>query len=208
MLQMNRCHVAKDLDDNLSFRDHFRGLILRMISARLVYGAVVILSTLPAIDSTKVDVATQSGTVLLATFAVVFAELYSDIVGTMIQERRRRTHSELVTMTTQLSSSALAAVPPLALTLPAWAGVMSVQAAGSVSAWLLIGVVFAFGFAAARAAGASIVGSALDAARIKPSPRPLCVPNACRLVSGRSGVRVPSSASTKPPRKTGGFGST
>jgi hypothetical protein len=144
--------------------DRVRTLVLRAISARLVYGAVVILAALLAIDTTDVDVAKQIGAVLLATFAVVFAELYSDIVGAMIRERRRLSHTELVSMAVQLSSLALAAIPPLAMSMLAWAGVVSVQTAGWVSAWILIGLLFAFGFAAARAAGASIVGSAVGAA--------------------------------------------
>jgi len=161
---MPQIDASDDLHDREPLRDQFRSLVLRAISARLVYGAVVILAALLAIDSTRVDVALQIGTVLLATFAVVFAELYSDIVGAMIRERRRLTHTELVTMTAQLSSLAFAAVPPLVLTLLAWAGLMSVETAGLASAWLLIGLLFAFGFAAARAAGASIMGSAVGAA--------------------------------------------
>jgi hypothetical protein len=164
MPQIDDFRDAPEPDDGQPARGRFRALALQAISGRLVYGAVVILAALLAIDSTDVDVAKQIGAVLLATFAVVFAELYSDIVGAMIRERRRLNHDELVTMTTQLGSLALAAVPPLALTLLAWVGLMSVETAGWLSAWLLIGLLFAFGFAAARAAGGSIIGSAFGAA--------------------------------------------
>ncbi len=140
-----------------------RGLALRAISGRLVYGAVVILAALLAVDASKATIAKQIGAILLATVAVVFAELYSDIIGAMIRERRRPRWREVIDMTTQLGSLVLAAVPPLVLTLLAIGGVVSVDTAASLSVWLLVGLLFAFGFAAARMAGGSIIGSAVGA---------------------------------------------
>jgi hypothetical protein len=140
-----------------------RRIALRAISGRLVYGAVVILAALLAVDASRVTAAKQIGAILLATVAVVFAELYSDIVGAMIRHRRRLTRRELIAMTTQLGSLVLAAVPPLVLTLLAVMGVLSLDTAAWLSVWLLVALLFAFGFAAARMAGGTIIGSALGA---------------------------------------------
>jgi len=144
-------------------RQGVRGLALRAISGRLVYGSVVILAALLAVDASRATIAKQIGAILLATVAVVFAELYSDIVGAMIRDRRRLTRAELIEMTTQLGSLVLAAVPPLALTLLAVVGVISLDTAAWLSVWLLVALLFAFGFAAARMAGGTIIGSALGA---------------------------------------------
>lgn len=149
---------------NDTARGPFQSLALRAISGRIVYGAVVILAALLAVDSTRATYRTQIGATLLATVAVLFAEVYSDVVGTMIRERRRLSHGELVAMTAELGSLVLAAVPPLVLTILAALGLMSLSTAESLSVWLLVGLLFALGFAAARMAGGSILGSALGAA--------------------------------------------
>ena len=141
-----------------------RGFALRAISGRLVYGAVVILAALLAVDASKATISKQIGAILLATVAVVFAELYSDIVGAMIRDRRGPTRREVIDMTTQLGSLVLAAVPPLLLTVLAIFGVLSLDTAAWLSVWLLVGLLFAFGFAAARMAGGTIIGSAVGAA--------------------------------------------
>lgn len=144
--------------------DPLQSLALRAISGRIVYGAVVILAALLAVDSTKATYTTQIGATLLAAFAVLFAEVYSDVVGTMIRERRRLSHGELVAMTTELGSLVLAAVPPVVLTVLAAVGVMSLSTAETLSVWLLVALLFSLGFAAARMAGGSILGSAVGAA--------------------------------------------
>jgi hypothetical protein len=92
---------------------------------------------------------TRIGATLLATVAVLFADVYSDTVGTMIRERRRMKRGEVIAMTAELGSLMLAAVRPLALMLRAAIGVISVSAAAWSSVWSLVALLFAFGFAAA-----------------------------------------------------------
>jgi hypothetical protein len=145
--------------------DHplIRALALRAISGRLVYGTVVILATLLAVSVAGPTVTDEMSAVLLATLAVVFAEFYSEVVGATIRERRALTHRELVTMAGQLGTLAFAAVPPLIITAGAAVGLYSPDTAIVVSIWLLAISLFAFGFAAGRVSGRSLIGSAVAA---------------------------------------------
>ena len=146
--------------------DHalIRALALRAISGRLVYGAVVILATLLAVGVAGPTVTDEIGAILLATLAVVFAEFYSEVVGATIRERRALTHRELVTMAGELGTLAFAAVPPLVVTAGSAIGLYSADTAIWASIWLLATSLFAFGFAAGRVSGRSLIGSAVAAA--------------------------------------------
>lgn len=141
-----------------------RALALRAISGRLVYGAVVILATLLAVGVAGPTVIDEVGAILLATFAVVFAEFYSEVVGATIREGRSLTHAELAATAAELGTLVIAAVPPLVVTGGAAIGLYSPDIAIWVSVWLLVALLFAFGFAAGRVSGRSLVGSAVAAA--------------------------------------------
>ncbi len=146
--------------------DHplIQALALRAISGRLVYGAVVTLATLLAVGVAGPTVADEVGAILLATFAVVFAEFYSEVVGATIRERRALSRHELLAMAGRLGTLALAAIPPLIVTLGSALGLYSAEVAVWASIWLLATLLFAFGFAAGRVSGRSLIGSAVAAA--------------------------------------------
>ncbi len=150
---------------NAESTDHemFRNLALRAISGRLVYGTVVILATLLAVGVAGPTVTDEIGAILLATLAVVFAEFYSEVVGATIRERRALTHRELARMAGELGTLAFAAIPPLVVTAGSAIGLYSADTAIWVSIWLLATSLFAFGFAAGRVSGRSLVGSAVAA---------------------------------------------
>jgi hypothetical protein len=143
-----------------------RALALRAMSGRLVYGAVVILATLLAVGVAGPTVTDEIGAILLATLAVVFAEFYSEVVGATIRERRALTHRELVTMAGELGTLAFAAIPPLVVTAGSAIGLYSADTAIWASIWLLATSLFAFGFAAGRVSGRSLIGSAVAAAAL------------------------------------------
>jgi len=96
--------------------------------------------------------------------AVVFAEFYSDFIGATIRERRPLTHREVATMAGHLATLTFAAIPPLIVTVGAAVGLYSPDAAIWISIWILAIALFAFGFAAGRVSGRSLVGSAVAAA--------------------------------------------
>lgn len=141
-----------------------RALALRAISGRLVYGAVVILATLLAVGVAGPTVNDEVGAIILATLAVVFAEFYSEVVGATIREGRSLTHAELAATAAGLGTLVIAAVPPLVVTGGAAVGLYSPDVAIFVSTWLLVALLFGFGFAAGRVSGRSLVGSAVAAA--------------------------------------------
>jgi hypothetical protein len=140
-------------------------LAARALSDRLVYGAIVILAVLLALDGTGTTSASEVvGGVVVATMAVAFAELYSELVGETIRERRPLLRREIVATAARLGAILLAPVPPLLLVAASAAGLMSLRAAVTVAVWALVAVLFAFGFAAARASGRSVLRSAVGAA--------------------------------------------
>ena len=129
-----------------------------------VYGAIIILAVILALDTAGTTTGDVVGGIVLATMAVAFAELYSELLGEAIRERRPLTRREVVAMSAELSAILLAPLPPLVLVGLSGLGVMSLRTAVSLSAWLLIALLFVLGFVAARVSGRSVVRSALGAA--------------------------------------------
>lgn len=141
-----------------------RALALRAISGRLIYGIVVILATLLAVAIAGPTVIDEVSAIVLATLAVVFAEFYSEVVGATIRNRRTPTSAEVAATAAELGTLAIAAVPPLVITVGAAVGLYDADTAVWLSVWLLVAVLFAFGFAAGRVSGYSMVRSAIGAA--------------------------------------------
>ena len=128
----------------------------RAFAGRMVYGAIIILAVILALDAGRIYGAGEvTLLIVLATMAVAFAELYSEIVGETIRRRRSLTRGELHQITVNLGAILLVPVPPFVLIALSALGVMSLRTAVVMSAWLLVGILFTFGYVAFREAGRS-----------------------------------------------------
>jgi hypothetical protein len=131
--------------------------------ARVIYGSIIGLALVVALQvhppSSGVVVASLWATAL----AVGLAELYSEIVGTETRTRHRIAHSEVVHILDEVGAVAFGIAFPSVFFLLAALGVLDLDSAFNVAKWSGLGLIGAYGFGAARLAGASVVASLVQA---------------------------------------------
>jgi hypothetical protein len=109
----------------------------------------------------------SAGTVAVALLgtavAVGLAELYSEIVGTETRTRARLGRRQMFELLDEVGAVALGIAFPAAFFALAALGVFDVDTAFAVAKWSGLALITAYGFAAARLTGATLLGALVRA---------------------------------------------
>jgi len=129
----------------------------------VIYGAIVGLALVVALEPHPPTAAAVGAILVTTAIAVALAELYSDVVGTRIRlrgplgkERRREAGTEVIAV-------AVGAAFPAVFFVLAAGDAIELDTAFTLAKWSGLGLIGAYGFAAARLSGAAIGRSLLHA---------------------------------------------
>ena len=121
-----------------------------------VYGSVIVLAVIVALDGTDVRPREVLASVLGAAIATVLAELYADYLAATIRAGRRPSAAERRERIGNAALGLLAAVLPAIFFLLAMLGAIELEAAFAAATWTGVGVVGFYAFVANRISGAGI----------------------------------------------------
>ncbi|MEK6437961.1 hypothetical protein [Pseudonocardia sp. T1-2H] len=131
--------------------------------ARVIYGAIVGLALVVALEGYPRTAGQMIGWLLGTAVAVALAEFYSEVVGTETSERHRVTRHQLRHMFDDAAAVAFGGAFPAVFFLLAAVGVIRTEAAFALAkrgGFVLIGF---YGYWAARFSGASVLRSLAQA---------------------------------------------
>ena len=131
--------------------------------AKIIYGTIIILTVVVGLEEHPPSPWGTVVSVILAGFAVALAELYSDIIGTRIHERRTLTWSERREITHNVSAVMIGALLPVPFFVLAALNIQSLEVAFVETKWMLIGVLLFYGYIASLISGSSRTWSAIFA---------------------------------------------
>ena len=148
--------LRRGLEDHLGSRD----------VARVIYGAVVGLALVLALEKHPPGPAETAGLLLGTAVAVGLAELYSEIIGTEARERRRLDRTVLRQMAGEALAVVVGAGFPAIFFVLAAGGAFEVDTAFKLSKWSGVVLLCGYAFLGARLAGLSAVRSVVHAGAI------------------------------------------
>jgi hypothetical protein len=131
--------------------------------SRVIYGSIIGLALIVALDAHPPAPHVVIGTLLGTAVAVSLAELYSDVVGIETRARRHVRRDELKRRAHDAASVAFGVAFPAVFFVLATAGAIGEHAAFTIAKWSGAGLIFFYGFAAARLAGEGLAASVLRA---------------------------------------------
>jgi hypothetical protein len=134
--------------------------------ARVLYGAVVGLALVIALQDHPPPTGTMAATIVGTALAVGIAELYAEAISTEARTRRRLTRAQLRHMVRDGAAVVIGAGFPAVFFILAAAGWIQVDSAFTLSKWSGLALICSYGFMAGRLAGLSTVRSILHATAI------------------------------------------
>jgi hypothetical protein len=134
--------------------------------ARVVYGSVVGLAVVVALQVHPPTAAQAAGIVFGTGLAIGLAEIYAEIIGSETRTRRRVERRELREMLRQAGAATFGAAFPAIFFLLASAGAIEMQTAFRLAKWTGLGLICGYGFLASRLAGQSVVRALVHAAAV------------------------------------------
>jgi hypothetical protein len=132
--------------------------------SRVLYGAIIGLALVVALEAHPPGAAAIAVTLVATAIAVGLAELYSDIVGTEARTRARLTRAQIVEFLDEIFAVAAGCAFPAVFFVLAALGAYDRDAAFAIAKWSGLALIVAYGFAAARLTGESVLGSVRRAA--------------------------------------------
>jgi hypothetical protein len=139
--------------------DVTRRLRLAATARHAVYGSVIVLAVVIALDDTSVRPGEAIASVVGAALATVLAEVYADYLAGMIEAGRAPTRPELREAFRNATAGLLAAILPVVFFILAAFGVMETTTAFNFAVWTGVGVVGLYAFFANRVGGMSVTRS-------------------------------------------------
>jgi hypothetical protein len=121
-----------------------------------VYGSVIVLAVIIALDETSIAAREAIASVVGAAVATLLAEVYADYLGATIRAGRSPTRDERNRALSDASAGMVAAILPVIFFVLAALDVMSMDSAFEGAVWTGVGVVGFYAFVANRVAGFSI----------------------------------------------------
>ena len=134
--------------------------------ARIVYGSIVGLTLVVALDDHPPAAGVMVAWLLLTALAVALAELYSEVVGAETRERHRVTRHQLAHMLDGAGAVAFGVAFPAAYFALSMIGLIGLETAFTVAKWGGLALLGFYGYWASRFAGASVVRALLRAALV------------------------------------------
>jgi len=134
--------------------------------ARIVYGSIVGLTLVVALDDHPPAAGVMVAWLLLTALAVALAELYSEVVGAETRERHRVTRHQLAHMLDGAAAVAFGVAFPAAFFALAVVGLIELGTAFALAKWGGLVLIGFYGYWASRFSGASVTGAVLRAALV------------------------------------------
>jgi len=129
-----------------------------------VYGSIVVLAVVTGLDEVSASPREAFFGVFGAAIAVALSEMYADMLGATIRERRAPNLGEYREFAVDMGFGFGAALFPAVFFLLAWLEVMKLGHAFTVAEWSGVGILFGYALVAARAANLKLSHSLLWAA--------------------------------------------
>jgi len=118
-----------------------------------VYGSIVVLAVVTGLDEASASARQAFLASVGAAFAVVLAEIYADMIGTTMREKRPPNRAEWREFTVDVAFGFGAACFPAVFFLFARLGWIGLGTAYALAEWVGIGVLWVYALVASRAAG-------------------------------------------------------
>jgi hypothetical protein len=134
--------------------------------ARVLYGAIIGLAFILALQAHPPPATTAIGLLLGTAVAVGLAEVYSEIVATEARTRRRVARSEMRAMATGALPVVFGAGFPVVFFVLAALDAIDERTAYVLSKWTGLGLICGYGFLAGRLSGSSPGRALLHAAAV------------------------------------------
>src|SRR5215216_2097403 len=131
--------------------------------SRVIYGAIIGLALVVALEHHPPPVGAVIATLLGTAIAVGLAELYSDVIGIEVRLHRRISHADLAPLLEDVAAVAIGIAFPVVFFLLAAIGAMELDNAFRIAKWTGLGLIAFYGFCAARLSGVSPHRSVLRA---------------------------------------------
>jgi VIT1/CCC1 family predicted Fe2+/Mn2+ transporter len=147
-------------------RREVRAHLASLQVARVVYGAIVGLALIVALEDHPPGAAVVIGSLLGTAVAVGLAELYSELVGAEARTREHVARRQVREAFSNMLAVAFGIGFPAVFFLLAAFGVMEVETAFTVAKWSGLALIGFYGFAAARMSGAGTASALLQAAGV------------------------------------------
>lgn len=122
-------------------------------ASHAVYGSIIVLAVVTGLDEVSASAREAFVAVLGAAIAVALAEMYADMIGTTIRERRPPKRAEVHEFAIDMCFGFSAACFPAVFFLLARVGVMKLSSAFTLAEWGGVAVLWLYVLAASRAAG-------------------------------------------------------
>src|SRR5262245_52950845 len=124
--------------------------------ARVLYGSIIGLALVLALQAHPPAAGTVAASLVATAIAVGLAELYSEYVGTETRTRRRVAGEQFAELYSEVGAVVLGIAFPAAFFVLAAIGVFDRDVAFTIAKWSGLGLITAYGYAAARLTGASV----------------------------------------------------
>jgi hypothetical protein len=122
--------------------------------ARVLYGSIIGLALVVALEAHPPRTAAIVVSLLATAVAVGLAELYSEYVGTEVRTHARVDRQQLGSILDEVGAVAIGVAFPAIFFILAALGAFDRDAAFTIAKWSGLGLITAYGFAAARLTGA------------------------------------------------------
>jgi len=150
----------------LAVRSFLRAHLGSRQVSRVVYGSIIGLALVVALEAHPPAPHAVIATLLGTTVAVALAELYSELVGFETVRRRRANRDEVHDLYGDMAAVSFGIAFPAVFFALAAAGVISDDAAFTIAKWAGVGLIGLYGFAGARLSGAGLRKSVLQATAV------------------------------------------
>jgi hypothetical protein len=134
--------------------------------ARVVYGSIIGLALVVVIEAHPPRPTVAIGWLIGTAVAVALAELFSEVIGAETRQRHRVTRRQVVEMLDDAGAVSFGVAFPMVFFLLAVMRVIDVDTAFALAKWSGLALIGFYGYWAARASGAPVVGALLRAAGV------------------------------------------
>jgi hypothetical protein len=131
--------------------------------SRVIYGSIIGLALVVVLEAHPPRTAAVVASLLATAVAVGLAELCSEVVGTETSTRRRIARGQVLGILDEVAAVAFGIAFPSVFFLVAALGAIEQHTAFTLAKWSGLGLIGAYGFIAARFAGASVARALLQA---------------------------------------------